>query len=134
MVAKCKQKSVDADPVLKYLQDQCRRRGLKDDGTLKVTLNRLKKHDEASTKTLKKAVKKKATKKKIKTLYSSEKKPLPSSYSAQDFIQEKYKGMLDKAQKHPEWRVGTGGKVKLMVPDWRNTKGGMRVRWILFRE
>tara|TARA_B100000212_G_scaffold339385_1_gene317768 strand:- start:216 stop:656 length:441 start_codon:yes stop_codon:yes gene_type:complete len=146
MAAKCKSKqkskSFAADPVLEYLHKQCRKRGLKDDGTLKVTLNRLKKYEEQeskkkSKKTIKKGVTKEVTKnklKKIKTLYSTEKKPLRSSYSAQDFIQDNYKGMLDKAKKHPEWRVGSGGKMKLMVPDRRNTKGGIRVRWVLFKE
>ena len=113
MVAKCKSsKKVTADPVLEYLQKECRKRGLKYDGTLKVTLNRLKKNEEQNSHETSRKVKNgsktknkpknKPLKKKTSTLLSSEKKPLRSSYSAQDFIQDNYKGMLEKAKKRPE--------------------------------
>jgi hypothetical protein len=76
---------------------------------------------------------KKIPDKKINTAHSSEKKPLRASYSAQDFIRDHYKGDIEKAKKRPEWRQGTGNKVRLMIPDWRNTKAGRRVRWVLFK-
>tara|TARA_Y100000748_G_C15501484_1_gene490295 strand:+ start:3925 stop:4308 length:384 start_codon:yes stop_codon:yes gene_type:complete len=127
---------MENDPALHYLQNVCRARGIKDSGTMKVTLNRLIKYDEKKSKktSIIKTIKKNTTtQNKIGALYSSEKNPMSASYKAHTFIQEQYNGNLDKAKKYPEWRKGTGGKIRLMVPDWRNTKGGPRVRWVLFK-
>lgn len=67
----------------------------------------------------------------VKTLYSAQTDPLPASYKAQAFVKDKYNGDLSKAG--PEWKVGAQNKIKLMMPQLRNTKGGKRVRWVLFR-
>ncbi len=96
-----------------------------------VTLiDRLTKHENAP-KQLDSPVKKNKKPSAIKTLHSSFSDPLAASYKAQVFVEDNFNG--DVTQSGPEWRIGAKGKVKLMIPEWRNTKGGKRVRWVLFK-
>jgi hypothetical protein len=119
-------------PVKTALIASCEKEGLiarKSDSVVTL-INRLSKYEKAP-KQLQSPVKKNKKPDAIKTLYSTPTNPLPASYKAQAFVEDKFDG--DLSQAGPEWKVGSKDKVKLMIPEWRNTKGGNRVRWVLFK-
>lgn len=119
-------------PVKSALIATCEKEGLIARKTDSVTtlIHRLSKHEKAP-KELDPPVKKNKKPNAIKTLYSSPDNPLPVSYKAQTFVEDKFGG--DLSQAGPEWKMGAKDKVKLMIPEWRGTKGGNRVRWVLFK-
>ena len=117
-------------PVKSALIATCAKEGLIARKTDSVTtlIHRLSKYEKAPKQLppLKKNKKPDA----IKTLYSSLDNPLPASYKAQAFVDDNFNG--DISQAGPEWKIGAKEKVKLMIPEWRGTKGGHRIRWVLF--
>ena len=119
-------------PVKIALLRSCDEEGVKWKKTDSVVtlIDRLSKHENAP-KQLDSPVKKNKKPSAIKTLHSSFSNPLAASYQAQTFVEDNFDG--DISQAGPEWRTGAKGKVKLMIPEWRNTKGGKRVRWVLFK-
>lgn len=63
-------------------------------------------------------------------LKSTRETPLRSNYQAQEYVKEYCSGNVINAT--PQWRIGgKSNEVKYMVPKWCNTKGGMRIRWVL---
>ena len=118
-------------PVKSALIATCEKEGLiaRKTDSMETLIHRLAKYEKAP-KELAVPVKKNKKPAAIKTLYSTPDNPLPVSYKAQAFVDDYFDG--DITQAGPEWKVGAKNKVKLMIPEWRGTKGGNRVRWVLF--
>ena len=147
-------------PTRTLLQKECRQRGLSDDGNIKALVSRLTEneqecaqrkekasktskpiHPRLQTKMKKKKEKKKGSAKKAvdtKTKFTTQDKPFPPCYTASQFVSEKYGADVSgDTIKVPEWRVhrhnvSNEEKIQLVLPRTRNTKGGMRLRWVLY--
>ena len=141
-------------PTRTLLKKECRKRGLPVDGTVKELFSRLcdndidKKEKDTESKTTDQpdqAVHPRlAMKKKKKSLlvakFTTLDNPFPPYYKATQFVKEKY-GPDVKGDdiKVPEWRIhrhntSNAEKTQLVLPRTRNTKGGMRLRWVLYNE
>lgn len=125
-------------PVKTNLINECHRLGIhaKNTDTCLTMIKRLRKHETRSRYATppKNTVKTTAAKLKpnaINTIHSSIDTPLVLSYTAQQFVDDHYNGVTSMAG--PEWKIGSNGKVKLMIPAFRNSKTGGIVRWILFK-
>ena len=120
-------------PVKTALIASCEKEGLvarKSDSIITL-IHRLSKHEQAKEQAKEHATPIKKKPNAIKTLYSTPSNPLAASYKAHTFVEDKFAG--DLSQAGPEWKVGAKDKIKLMIPEWRNTKGGNRMRWVLFK-
>ncbi|MBI88278.1 MAG: hypothetical protein CMB67_04550 [Euryarchaeota archaeon] len=117
------------------LKEECNKRNIGDTGSISQLIERLEKHEQKVTKTSNKpsCVSNTISKQYTPTTCKYSKEDTPVNQSAAAFIDCFYKGNADQAENNPEWVMGSNHKVKLMVPAWRNTKGGVRMRWVLFR-
>lgn len=121
-----------ASPLKATLKEECDKRNIGNTGSITQLIDRLEKHEQRETKT---------TSKKLSGAYTMSNTPTckyskqgrPVTKSAQAFVDCFYKGNSDQAENSPEWVMGSSQKIKLMVPAWRNTKGGVRMRWVLFK-
>tara|TARA_B110000008_G_scaffold279932_1_gene329742 strand:- start:2582 stop:3058 length:477 start_codon:yes stop_codon:yes gene_type:complete len=153
--------TLKSTPTRTLLKKECRKRGLPIDGNIKALFSRLcdndadnkeQKKDTDSKTTLDQpdqpdravhprlAMKKKKKKSSLVSKFTTEDNPFPSCYKATQFVTEKY-GPVVKGDdiKVPEWRIHRHNtsnveKTQLVLPRTRNTKGGMRLRWVLYND
>ncbi len=119
-------------PLKANLKEQCTKRNIGNTGSINQLICRLEKYEQKGTKKHKLSCASKTGHTPAKCTHSKQDTPL--NISAQCFVDNFYQDNPDQAEINPEWVMGSNQKVKLMVPKWRNTKGGVRMRWVLFRE
>ena len=147
-------------PARTLLKKECRKRGLPVVGNSKTLLMRLT-EDETQQKDLTRhtvaqktlastpdpdMLKTKTKKKKAETKedeqpkFTTQANPFPHNYTATQFVSEKYGPNLRGDDiMVPEWKVHRHSTKKmdvteLVIPRTRNTKGGLRLRWVLYNK